>query len=283
MKIENIGKLSAIFFITAFVVMLIASARGWTHIDLDISNPFEKIVTMLSSLFIVSVLLERSLDVIIGITKGDSYVSQRSAYRNALTVAKASAEVVGASDRQYVHNLQKTRLELDKSNNQKKRLKLCAGYLVAVLLSAAGFQVLSNFVTNIPSSFQGHLFVFLDIFLTAGLVAGGSQGIAEVIDIFRLRQDHNRADLNVNKIVAQNNRLMSGRNLQVSGVIPDRGQVGVASSNSDNELNLTGSRGVPVGTADLTWLSGSNLQPLGNIVVDNIELNEEQRDQLDID
>ena len=131
-------------------------------------------------------------------------------------------------------------MALDKERHQKKRLRLSIGFLVAVLLSVAGFQILSNFVDSVPSGLQGQLFVFLDVFLTAGLLTGGSQGIAEVIEIFRLRQDHTRSALDASKIVSDDNRLGMNNELKTAGVITDTNQGNTSSSNTHSQAHLAG-------------------------------------------
>lgn len=69
---------------------------------------------------------------------------------------------------------------------QKQRVRIVAGFGISVLISLAGLRTLQNLLTGEPSTWtQRMLLQVVDVILTAGLLAGGSAGIAAIIDYLK--------------------------------------------------------------------------------------------------
>jgi len=269
MKI-NITGIGVTLILVGLIGIILASINNWTGITLNYKDPFARILTTLGTLFVVATLLERSLSVFNKILFGDHSVNARNSYRNALTLAKASAMAFGAADRPLVRNLQIARLGLDSENDKKKWLRLCVGFIVSVLMAAAGFQVLANFVQTLPTGNQGKLFTGMDIFLTAGLLAGGAQGIAEIIEIFKRQQDQGESDVDAKKLVAGHLSNDESQNLHSAGIIPGNKE------SFKFPRNLRAVFGTQAASTDSTWLRGNPITTNDfnppNPVVESFEL-----------
>lgn len=126
-----------------------------------------------AALFIVAVFLERSLAVINSILFGQ---------QEKQIEAQLAAALRGEPDFAVAADLEKQLAVLDA---WKERLRVGLGFIFAVGVSAAGARTLTALLALPGSKDQLYLFTAIDILLTAGLLAGGSNGIAMIIEILK--------------------------------------------------------------------------------------------------
>lgn len=127
----------------------------------------DKIVTvgadLTGSLFVIAVFLERSLAVV-----------------NGIIFKKAEETNLNKPTKQESLNAQK------KTDIEKSQIRLALGFLIAVLVSAAGPRTLEALFKSPPlEPSQLQLFTTADILITAGLLAGGSSAIAQIIELLK--------------------------------------------------------------------------------------------------
>ena len=129
--------------------------------------PFLTALTQLGVLYIVALFVERSLEVLIK--------AWRQAGKFHLEEEMRSAEP---------ENKAETRKALGEYRAGTQRRALLAGLTLGVLVSLSGVRLLGPIfdpgVTDVWS-FQQALFQFTDIVVTAGLIAGGSATIHELM------------------------------------------------------------------------------------------------------
>lgn len=138
------------------LVVLALAAWGAYGFDETIFNPvtMESITDLLVPLFVIAAFLERALEVFISSWRG---------------VGEEGLE--GA--------------ELAKYKAHTKRIAFLSAVSGGVLISIAGIRVLHP-LTDWDAELdgiQGQLFDFLDILITGGLLAGGSEGIHQVFSV----------------------------------------------------------------------------------------------------
>lgn len=149
-----------------------------------------------TALFVIALFLERSMAVVNGIIFKDEQEQIDTHLAAAAVAADAAATAAAATARvpALVAQNQKTALVQQQEADQltrklearKDRVRLAVGFLVAVLVAAAGARTLSGLLANeAPVGDQGQLFVIMDILITAGLLAGGSQGLALLINVLK--------------------------------------------------------------------------------------------------
>lgn len=120
-------------------------------------------------LLVIALLVERSMAVINALVFGDGQRKADLALRHATDAdARSDAE-------------QAVRVVMQK----KERLRLLLGFGVALFISAAGIRTLQNLVVANPDPAPGQLFYGVDIVLTAGLIAGGSNGLAYLLELLK--------------------------------------------------------------------------------------------------
>lgn len=191
----------------------------------------------LATLLIIATLLERSLSVISLVIFKENIVENRDAYRNKLTSAKASARYFGVANTSLVHDLQIAKQDLTKSRKEKRWTKICLVFLLSVMISASGIQILGNFLSLPTVASQKLLFIGMDILLSAGLIAGGSQGISEIIKLIQNYRDELFSDHQAAKLVpVQHTPIIRGTK-HTNGLQPGLSE--------------------HTGKADITWLSNS--------------------------
>ena len=92
-----------------------------------------------------------------------------------------------------IETLQAELIELEQERaayrTRTRSWAMWSGLLGGVLLSVAGLRTLQNLAD--PGSFaaipeqQQHLLRVMDVFLTGGLIAGGSEGIHQITQVFK--------------------------------------------------------------------------------------------------
>jgi hypothetical protein len=122
-------------------------------------------VGVATALFVVAVFLERSLAVMNSLLFGDE---QRAAHLAARS-AKPALAVAGQA-------------QVAETMSKKERLRLLVGFIAGLLISAGGIRTLGGLVAA-PNP-ADWLFEPMDVLLTAGLLAGGSNGLAYLIQVF---------------------------------------------------------------------------------------------------
>lgn len=127
---------------------------------------FETAGRLVGALFVVAAFLERALAVLNGLLFGLE-LRQREAAALATGFFGGTAEAVAEIE------------------GWRERVRLVIGFVFAVLISAAGVRTLESLVTPPDGGGQEALFHAVDIVLTAGLLAGGSNALGFLADLIR--------------------------------------------------------------------------------------------------
>ncbi len=123
--------------------------------------------TAIGNLLVVSLVLERALAVFNQLFFGDEIVDARQTMINDPTS--------GA---------------LDDVDVKRERARLILGLAAGFFVSAAGVRTLANLVATKPANFTPFQ-TAMDICLTAGLLAGGSNALAKLVDVLKERAAQN--------------------------------------------------------------------------------------------
>ena len=144
--------------------------------------PFLTALTQLGILYVVALFVERSLEVLIKAWRQGEKTRLQEEVRSAEESAKADAEKA---------------LEEYKAGTQRRALLV--GLTLGILVSLSGVRLLGpifEFGVADAWTIQQAIFQFTDIIVTAGLIAGGSATIHELmalVDDF-LKQSRTRAN-----------------------------------------------------------------------------------------
>lgn len=159
--------------VVALIIGLATGHAGWRGADYR-PDMLSAGVNAATALFVIALFLERSLAVInallFGKEKKEAEAEIASAERLATPVALTAAEV-----------------RLSHIAAHEERVRVGLGLLTATVVSAAGVRSLTALMSppTVITGQQYALFLVADVLLTAGLLAGGSNGLAALIDILR--------------------------------------------------------------------------------------------------
>ena len=143
-------------------------------------RPFLTALMQLGILYIIALFVERSLEVLLKAWRQGGKMRIEAKVRAADEDGRAAAE---------------TELRVYRAGTQRRAL--LAGLTLGLMVSLAGVRLLGPiFDLAASSSLQQALFRFTDIILTAGLIAGGSAAIHELMalidDLLRARRKRAR-------------------------------------------------------------------------------------------
>jgi len=174
-------------------VLLYNSPSGLTF-EQDV---VEKIPSLLGYMVLVSLFLERAIEVFLsalrsgGADQRDNALKQ---HRLKITEHEAAMQAAGTPDTQVALAALKKELgEMEEDRvaySAKSRIVAqWMGLSVGILISMAGVRVMGSVVSFAPaqgslSNFQVNLFLFVDVFITGAVLAGGSDAINKIMKVY---------------------------------------------------------------------------------------------------
>ena len=182
------------FGILIFVIIGIWSVGFWkwsgASFVADVPAAASK---LLASLLVITLLIERSIAAINTVIfqpkkRGFEAIAREN---EALLIRRAFVD--DSEAKQLNTNIASARVELSSIAGEEDKNRAILGFAFALLVSAAGVRTLSSLLqidpaTNVPGlsdEFQRYLAHGVDVVLTAGLIAGGSDGLAKLIQIIK--------------------------------------------------------------------------------------------------
>lgn len=218
----NEARFAVVYGLALLAMAIIATALGFKELQFD-STSFAQIGTLLLTLALVAVVIERAVEVYVA----KRYDPEKQRIRRPLTRAEAklakaeealteererrhgSSRAVTADDEEYMQELLKnvddareavdgadeqTWLQLSKVRAGKIRAASFLSLTFGALASFSGVRVLGQFVQMeggdlagalAESALQLHAFRVTDAVLTALVLAGGADGIHKMISSFK--------------------------------------------------------------------------------------------------
>ena len=166
---KNIGRIWISLAILAIAIVIWVEGDSLSAIKTTQGEaPFLIALTQLGILYIVALFVERALEVLI------------KAWRQGGRIL-LEEELRSETDDQARAGTEK-RLKQYKTGTQRRAL--LAGFTLGILVSLAGVRLLGpifDVSEGAASGFQAAVFQFADIVITAGLIAGGSSSIHELM------------------------------------------------------------------------------------------------------
>ena len=162
-----IGRIWVALLVLALAVVVLSQGDSLAPIEIpDGEAPFRTALIQLGILYIVALFVERSLEVLIKAWRQGGKSSREEALRSAEEGGKAAAE---------------KKLQEYRAGTQRRALLV--GLTLGIMVSLSGVRLLGPIfeLGAGVASFQQAAFRFTDIILTAGLIAGGSATIHEVM------------------------------------------------------------------------------------------------------
>lgn len=164
---RNIGKIWVALLLLALAVIVLFQGDSLPPIMTgEGETPFQTALIQLGILYIVALFVERSLEVLIKAWREGEKTRREESMRSAEQSVKAEAE---------------EKLQKYKAGTQRRALLV--GLTLGVMVSISGVRLLGPIFESsiLAEPFQQAVFRFTDIILTAGLIAGGSTTIHELM------------------------------------------------------------------------------------------------------
>jgi len=185
-------KETKIYFILILAIALVLSV--WlTPESATFKDEFQitLIGQLLGMLFIIALFLERALDVFLTTWRAghseelDSKIKEHEQRIKDLE-SKAPTKKNEAVDK-LKQALEQLKQEKLKYRTKTRNIAMWSALFCGILISAVGIRTLQSFVllSENVSDFQLGLFHFLDVLLTGGLIAGGSDSVHKLTELYR--------------------------------------------------------------------------------------------------
>jgi hypothetical protein len=181
-------------FPAALVVLSAAAAWQAGNFTGLAFKPFraEEIVGNLTALFLISVFLERALEVFVTWWRDADRLKLEQELAHVVADAKTAADAA-AAERLI---LQKQH-DLDAFKAQTARRSFMCGLVAGAVIALAGARALGPLLVALPAAGSPQLLVvtIVDVVITAGLIGGGSDGIHKLVSVITDYLDAARANV----------------------------------------------------------------------------------------
>lgn len=144
---------------------------------------------LLGALFVIALFMERAMEVYIATTRAPEAAEMDwkiKEQKESIKTLKAS-DPAGNTEKEQdaLKQIEKERMEY---KLETMRISLWWATLLGLLISAAGVRTLGTFVEqstlNALPEFQRAMFYAMDVIITGGLIAGGSDGIHKMTKVY---------------------------------------------------------------------------------------------------
>ncbi len=174
---KQTGLLVLLFFLAIFSLVIFESLGPINFKEVSQSQ----IISLLTSLFVIAAFLERALEVYISTSRGPGAMQ----LDNEIVMIKHEIETKPDSA-ELKSRLMKVKQERELYRLETKKRSLWVGLLFGVLISAVGIRTLGVLVAGLEDlkHFQQQVLNIIDVLLTGGLLAGGSDGLHKFSQLY---------------------------------------------------------------------------------------------------
>ncbi len=190
-RIRSLGVSSVTkYWIFAVVGLLAVIAIGVNFGALKLSQEGLTLFgQILGTLLMMSAVLERALDVLLSIPRAEDSEKLRAAVDEQQRIVDEAQKQNTPVPQDMINALEKAKAVRAEFRAKTMRLAMVGGLVVGVVVSAIGFRVLQTLIDTTSLDELGRLqrsaFDFVDIVLTGAVLAGGSDGIHKLIEVYR--------------------------------------------------------------------------------------------------
>lgn len=184
--------------VVSVVLVAVISPRNENTLAFENLTP-GSVATVLTALFIIAVFLERTLEVFISVWReagrNEREIARTTARENLRKVMETHA-ITGNQIRPFQEKLQEAENTLNRYQNSTRRYSMLFLFFAGIAVSLVGIRSIDPLVADVPACTAEEIcwFAIADVIVTAGLIAGGSEGIhrlmmvvIDFLDATRLR------------------------------------------------------------------------------------------------
>lgn len=152
-----------VIFVSFFVGLMVVSSLHPMVVSIKGEFGLESVFGVLGAIFVVILLVERATEIVIVVWRDEKAGLLKQELDNALLVGDENT----ISDK---------RQRLFKYKTTTKRIAILLNLSIAMVVCAAGVGLFNTIFDIRTDTESRQLLRFVDIFLTSGLIAGGSEG-----------------------------------------------------------------------------------------------------------
>ena len=182
-KEEIMKAISIIFYVIIVITISLPIWLTTEAVSLK-ETASSMIIPLLGSLFVIALFLERSLDVFLTTWRAEGSEKLNQEIRNLEHQISKFED-----NKDLISDLEKKKQERIERSSKTRLIALWSGLFFGLLVGVVGIRTLQTLVDPVSLSqiptIQLHLFRVLDVLLTGGLVAGGSDNIHKLIEVYR--------------------------------------------------------------------------------------------------
>jgi hypothetical protein len=150
---------------------------------------------LIGKLLLIAVFLERALDVFLTTFRAQGSEEHKKAIRkikiDMSKLTKEDGSVISAKKTEYnklVKKLEDKKQELVTHKSKTRVIAIWSGFSVGIIISSIGIRSLSDLLNKetfaVLPVLQQKAFSLIDILLTGGVLAGGSDSIHKIFDVY---------------------------------------------------------------------------------------------------
>jgi hypothetical protein len=188
-------KLSILGMLVAFMCIYVLVCNGKLPVQLPFNTSLklqdlaQNFATLLAWLFAVALFAERAVEVIVMVFRDQEADLLDQAENDATENLKTATDITGiAAARQKLADAQKSTVLY---RARTKEIALIISFALGILVSFAGIHALGGVIAPSTGKDDGSitLFKILDILITGAMIAGGSEGIHRIANVFTSTMD----------------------------------------------------------------------------------------------
>ena len=174
--------LAVVVILVVLVLTIVLNFETIPFKDEFLSN----IGNLLALLFFASLLLERAMDVLLTITRAPKSEQLDELINNFKYVLQHKA-IPPEKEAETSRQLADIQEEKRNWRNGTRTISMWMGLVLGVIIAAVGIRTLGSIIDMgaITNKTQYSAFVLVDVLLTGGLLAGGSDGIHKIAELYR--------------------------------------------------------------------------------------------------
>lgn len=177
---KNLIPVLAVLGVLAAAGIVFGISFGWQGLPMSVS--IQNAGTLLAPIAFAAAVVERGVEILISPWRD----AEASKLENAIAAIKARQAPDPATAEKNEADLKRTSDELEEYRGTTQRYAFGVSLILSTLVSIAGFRALGPFLSSDAlaqaTAAQKGFFLFVDIALTATLLAGGADGVHSVVN-----------------------------------------------------------------------------------------------------
>jgi uncharacterized membrane protein YwzB len=173
-------------YVTIVLLIVLAAIAFWGNLQAIPLNRFQSadVLQIIMTLFVIALFLERAMDVFLTTWRAPQSEQLSMEIKYLQENLKPNP-----NDKEFLRQKREKETALAQFKRTTRTISMWTGFILGMIVALAGIRALFPLVDarafrGIPA-LQQSLFRLLDVLITGGLLAGGSDGIHKLAEVYR--------------------------------------------------------------------------------------------------